>query len=290
MTVQTHTEINQDLILAARQGLLPARGKGWLTGFGNMLSKELGEWFHTRRWLKQLLIWVFIINGYVTLMAVLLPARIAATPSMKDSLAALLMGFPPETLGFIEYFTIVMLAGIPGVIILAQDEVIQEKQLGTAAWILSKPASRPAFIMTKVLSNIIGILVFIIAMPGCVTMVENYLVKSWLPPLVPLLSGAGVLLLGLFFYLSLVIMLGVLFESRGAVMGIAFGVMFIGVLFPNFIPQIAYALPVKMETVAAMVMTGMPLPSIFVSEVISTAVLGIVFILVALWRFQRKEF
>jgi hypothetical protein len=34
----------------------------------------------------------------------------------------------------------------------------------------------------------------------------------------------------------------------------------------------------------------MPLPAMMVSQVISTAVLSIVFILLALWRFQHKEF
>ncbi len=58
MTVQTQPQVTRDLILAARQGLLPARGSGWLAGFGNMFAKELGEWFRTRRWLWQLLIWL----------------------------------------------------------------------------------------------------------------------------------------------------------------------------------------------------------------------------------------
>ena len=39
MTVQTHPEATRDLRLAARQGLLPVRGDGWLAGFGNMLGK-----------------------------------------------------------------------------------------------------------------------------------------------------------------------------------------------------------------------------------------------------------
>jgi len=43
MTVQTQPQATRDLRQAARQGLLPARGSGWLSGFGNMLSKELGR-------------------------------------------------------------------------------------------------------------------------------------------------------------------------------------------------------------------------------------------------------
>ena len=73
---------------------------------------------------------------------------------------------PPEAMGFYWAFPLAVFIGIPGVIILAQDEIIQEKQSGTAAWIISKPAARSAFILTKLLSNLIGALVFIVALPG----------------------------------------------------------------------------------------------------------------------------
>ncbi len=96
-------------------------------------------------------------------------------------------------------------------------------------------------------------------------------------------------LLALVFYKSLVIHLGVLFESRGPVMGIAFGVMFGGMIFANLVPQIAYVLPLSMDGIAQSVVQGMPLPAIFVSQLLATTVLSIVFVLVALWRFQRVE-
>ena len=41
-----------------------------------------------------------------------------------------------------HFFSMVIMTGTMGAIILAQDEIIQEKQSGTAAWILSKPAAR----------------------------------------------------------------------------------------------------------------------------------------------------
>jgi hypothetical protein len=108
-------------------------------------------------------------------------------------------------------------------------------------------------------------------------------------PLAPFLAGAGVVLLALIFYISLVILLGILFESGGPVLGIAFGVMFGGVLVCNFFPRIAFALPFSMDKIAMIVGLGMPLPAMAVSGIIVTAVASIVFILVALWRFQRTE-
>jgi ABC-2 type transport system permease protein len=277
MTVQSHSQVTRDLRLAARQGLLPARGSGWLAGFGNMLSKELGEWFHTRRWLWQLLIWLIIINGLIAFM-------LWVAPMIAGEEAP-----PPEVTGLYYFFSTVVMTGTIGVIILAQDEIIQEKQLGTAAWILSKPAARSAFILTKLLANLFGALIFIVLLPGLVTLGEVFLAAHKVAPLGPFLAGAGVILLALVFYLSLVILLGVLFESRGPVLGIVLGVMFFCQLAGNYLPQIALVLPSSMGGIALGVAMGEPLPAMAVWGVISTATLSIVFILVALWRFQHIE-
>jgi ABC-2 type transport system permease protein len=283
MTVQTHPKITRDLRLAARQGLLPARGSGWLAGFGNMLGKELGEWFRTRRWLWQLLIWLAVINGLIAFFLFVVPLVQPAAAQAEGTL-------PPEVMGFVMFFSTAVMGGSIGVIILAQDEIIQEKQSGTAAWILSKPAARQAFILAKLLSNISGALIFIVALPGLFFQGEYFLATHQVAPLAPFLGGLGVILLALIFYLSLVIMLGVLFASRGPVLGLPFGIIFGGRIIANHVPQIAYVLPVSMDGVALGVVQGMPLPAMFVSQMIATAVLSSVFVLVALWRFQHTEF
>jgi ABC-2 type transport system permease protein len=289
MSVQTHPQETRDLHLAARQGLLPARGNGWLAGFGNMLAKELGEWFGTRRWLWQLLIWPIIINGFLALLLFILPALGSFMPALKQTAEAAFSGLPPEIGAVMMYFSLVMMAGTIGVIILAQDEIIQEKQTGTAAWILSKPAARQAFILTKLLSNTLGALVFIIVVPGLITLVEIFLATRKLPPLAPFLAGMGVVWLGLIFYISLVILLGILYEGRGPVMGISFGLMIGGMTLRNFIPYLMYVLPLAIDSIAFLVFQGTPLPPMLVSQFIACAIFCIAFILAALQRFQRTE-
>lgn len=289
MTTQTHPEANLDLRQAVRQGLQPARGSGWLAGFENLFSKEMGELFRTRRWLWQLIIWVIIIAGFVAFQLFVIPYLASLFPQYKPMEGAF-GTTPPEGVGLLMFFNIGVLAGSMGVVILAQDEIIQEKQTGTAAWILSKPASRPAFILTKLLSNTIGALVFIVLIPGLVVLGEIYLAAHKLLPLGPYLAGAGIFMLALFFYITLVIMLGVFFESRGPVLGIALGIMFGSMMVSRLIfPEISYVLPVAMDSIAGAVASGIPLPTMFVSQLIVTAILSIGFILVALWRFQKKE-
>jgi ABC-2 type transport system permease protein len=176
------------------------------------------------------------------------------------------------------------------VIILAQDEIIQEVQTGTAAWILSKPTARQSFILTKLLSNVVGALIFIVALPAVIFIGEVYLDTHQVVNMMPFLAGLGVFMLTLLFYISLVIMLGVLFESRGPVLGISFGLVLAGLAIGGLIPQISYILPVTMDKVTQMIVLEVPLPAMFISEIISAAVLSIVFIVVALWHFQRREF
>jgi ABC-2 type transport system permease protein len=289
MTVQTHPHITRDLRQAARQGLLPARGSGWLAGFGNMFGKELGEWLHTRRWLWQLVIWLVILDGFIALALFVLPLLATFMPDLKPVAEGIFAGLPPEVGSLFQFFSMATMTGTIGAIILAMDEVIQEKQSGTAAWILSKPVARPAFILTKLLSNTIGALVFIVGFPGLILLGEIFLATHQVVPLAPFLAGVGVILLALFYYVSLVILLGVLFESRGPVLGVAFGVLWGGMILKNFFPQLAYVLPLGMDGIAFAVTQGMPLPAMFASELIAVGVSSIVFILVALRRFQHIE-
>jgi hypothetical protein len=44
-----------------------------------------------------------------------------------------------------------------------------------------------------------------------------------------------------------------------------------------------------MDGIAQVIILGMPMPAVLFSQVISAAVLSIVFTLVALWRFQHIE-
>jgi hypothetical protein len=60
-------------------------------------------------------------------------------------------------------------------------------------------------------------------------------------------------------------------------------------MIAGFFPPLAYVLPVTMDGVAQAIMLGIPLPVMMVSQVISTAVLTIVFSLVALRRFRKLE-
>jgi ABC-2 type transport system permease protein len=277
MSNPVETSLTQNRQLAARQGLQLKTGSGRLAGFRNLITKEMGEWFGTRRWLVQALLWLILINGFLALMLFAVPAE------------ATVDGPPPRTLALTLFFSFVTIGGSIAVIILMQDEVIQEKQTGTAAWILSKPVDRIAFLLSKWTANVMSVLLFIVILPAVVTLVEINL--AGLPP-IPILAyvtAAGVVALTLIFYASLVILLGVLFEQRGPLLGIAFGLLFGGMFATQIFPPLSFILPVNTELLAVLIAQGENLPPTANLQLGMTAGWSLIFIAAALWRFRRAE-
>ena len=278
---------NRENILAARQLLQPVKTNGWLSGFSNMVDKEFGEWFRTRRWIVQFILWLLIINGLIGLIVFVLPG--VDPQGAQDS------GAPtgPEgifMIGMTLFFSLAAQIGSIGAIILTQDEVIQEKQSGTAAWILSKPVSRYAFILSKLLASGVGVMIFIVILPAIAAYFQIFLASTRAPSLPAYLLGMGIVLIDLFFYISLVILSGVIFSQRGPVLGIAFGMMFLPQIFTGFLPEIAYILPVNLQNIAVAVAMQQPVPMVGIIEIAATAAWCLVFILAALLRFNQEEF
>ena len=118
--------------------------KGWRRGLGNLLRGEYSAWFKSSRWWKHLLMWFAIINGMMGIMIY------AAADAAKDG------GEGPPLLLMYGIFG-GMLAAF-GVMVIMQRVLVGEKQSGTAAWVLSKPVTRTAFVISRLVVNSIAIL------------------------------------------------------------------------------------------------------------------------------------
>jgi hypothetical protein len=105
----------------------------------------------------------------------------------------------------------------------------------------------------------------------------------------PYLAGLVPLALTLVFYLTLTLLLGVVFDQRGPVLGIAFGLFFGASILVQFIPQLDQFLPINLASAGGVLAEGRGLPATAVLPLILTPVWSILFIAVALWRFQRME-
>lgn len=262
--------------MAANTAVLETtRPAGWRTGLGNFLRKELHGWWGNRMWLTQLLIWLGALNGIVAIVLFVAPAD--ATQSLARGAEGLQV-----FLGVAHIFAAV------GVIILAQDAIITEKQMGTAAWVLSKPLARASFILAKVAAHALGIVVIIVAAQGLVAYGLTMLVNNGPAAQLSHFAGAlGALALNLLFFLALTLMLGTFFAERGPVIGLPIAFLFSQQFIAAQWPEIGKALPYALDGVARALAAGAPLPTAL--PIFTTAALTVACIGVALWQFHRTE-
>jgi ABC-type transport system involved in multi-copper enzyme maturation permease subunit len=251
--------------------------RGWRRGLSNLLNNEFAHWWKTRMWWIQCLIWVGLI-GFM--------------------LGVVLFGTPDFKLdeGVMMYAIFAGLFPAVGVVIIMQDALVGEKRDGTAAWVLSKPAARPAFILSKLIANILGVLATMVVLPGIVVYAMISLaIKASLNPWF-FLAAMGVIFLNHLFYLTLTLMLGAFFNNRGPVIGITLALMFLQQYLIGLLPVLRYLLPWTLviplnNQTAAIVPALLSSQPIYSSiPILCVAVESILFVLIAVWRFNREEF
>jgi ABC-2 type transport system permease protein len=263
--------------MAASIALEISTGRGWLVGFRNMVNKEYASWWRTRRWMVHVMLWLFVINAFLFLIG-------------TDE--AVYRGHDPyATLGELlqVFFQVGGLFATIGIIVVTQSAVVGERELGTAEWVLSKPVSRPAFLLSKLLVNGLSFLFLAVAIPSVVFFLQSLLHAYLQPPLVPFLAGIGMHVLHLVFYLTLTLALGTFFQSRGPVSGIAVGLVFAGLILPNFFPSTMSWTPWGLMTLAARTAREVPLPDGWYMPLIATSLWSLLFVLLALRRFEGEE-
>jgi ABC-2 type transport system permease protein len=253
------------------------RPRRTLRGFANLLLNETRGWWGTRKWLVHLVIWVAIINGFAGL--------IAWAEGRDGKTATEVYGEAVQV-----FFILGGMAAALGVVSTRQGAIVGEKQLGTAAWIMSKPASRGAFVLAKLVAHASAFIILAVGIPAVVFCVQNLVAGRAMPPLVPFAAGLAVVTLHLVFYLALTLMLGTLLGARAPIAGIGIGFLFVGQLVPNLLPQVGTIFPWQLPQVAAAVLLGQPLPAQAFVAMGATAVWTMLFVAVALWRFAREEF
>jgi ABC-2 type transport system permease protein len=255
---------------------------GRFRGFANLLRKENGLWWGTRKWWTQTLIWLLISNGLIALILWIIPAldSTSSIPPASETINVFLM-----THG--AFATI-------GVMILVQSAIVEEKRSGTAEWILSNPASRSAFILSKLLGNALGIMIILVVVQSGIAYLQISLRNGFFPPLVPYLEAIGLLSLTLLFYLTLSLMLGTVFKTRGPVIGISIGLLVIQSILRQiamtWVPWLPLVMPDTLMQMASPIVQGQPLPAEWPIPIISTALMSVLFVLIAMWRFNREEF
>jgi ABC-2 type transport system permease protein len=250
----------------------------------NLLQGELSSWFRSSRWWKHLLLWLGIINVMMVIMAI--ATRKAAEEGNEGPPMLLMYGIFGGM--FVAF----------GVMIIMQRVIVGEKRAGTAAWVLSKPVTRTAFVLSRLVINSLAIVLTSVVVPGLLVYVTFGALSDigWLSPL-GFLAGLLMVVLHTLFWLTLVLMMGTLFDSAAGVIAVPMALYFALWFGSGIIPGLEYASPLmltfspdpeNMPSLAASLMLGQPVFSWL--PLILTLVYCAVFVGVAIWRFSRQEF
>lgn len=269
--------------MTLENGFQAIEGRGWRLGFRNLFSKENRKWWSSSRWWLQALIWLAILVGFVFMALFIIPGL--TTPEGQPALEQDLVE------GAVQgFFGIGAIALALGVTILMQDEVIGEVQAGTAEWVLSKPVSRKAFILSKLAAHTLGMLVVMIGIPGAAAYLMISAFSGEPYPPASFLSGVGILTIHTFFYLALALMLGVLVNRRELVLAVALVSLLGGSFIRNLLPSAALVTPWFLSDVSGLAAMGMELPVELLIPVLAATLWSIIFVVVSLRVFDRLEF
>ena len=247
----------------------PARDRGWLSGLSVLLRHETQAFWGTRTCWVQLGAWTFLIQGL-----------------LLNALARAHHGAPGT-----EFVSVGMgTFGALGVIVITHNAIVGEKQSGTAAWIMSKPVSRSAFILAKFLGTLTGTLAVVVAVEG--TAAYAILAAAGHAPRgLTYLRALAAVTIYLLFFAALSLCLGTLFTSRGPVLAIPLLALLAGQLLHLNLAGIAAALlPAGHSAVSVSATSSGSAATAAWAVSAIYAILTTALLMGAIVRFTREEF
>jgi len=275
--------------MSANLELIPLTGQSRARGFKNLFWKENRSWWGTRKWWINAIIWPVVLCGLLA--NILFVPTVANLATEADIARAGGIDAHVINMGVSVFFEFGLTVLAIGAVILTQDLVIGEKQNGVAEWLLSKPLGPGAYILAKLAANLIPMILIMIGLPAVVAYLM-FSIRMGAPyPALPFLTGLGIMFLSTFFYLTLTVMLGVLFNNRGPVLGISLGSILGGNFLASAIKPLLYITPWILPKYASMIAGGMTIPpQPGIAPLIATAVLSVVFTIVSLLWFDQLEY
>lgn len=250
-----------------------------LSGMGNQLRRESSKWWATGRWWRLALVWTGLIGGLLAAMLWILP-RIFTGPGEGD----LPQDVPTIASQFAEMAALVMAVGT---IIASQSLLLEDRRSGVMEWILSKPLSRPALILSTFLGQLSGLLVAVVVLPGVAAWVLLSAADTRPWPLRHWLGAVAVLALLVAFQVALVLALNTLTWSRGVALGVPLLLLVVSDPVSAALPQIIAFNPYMTGRIAAgLLATGQVAVA---GPLFVAAALTVVLVTLAAWRFSRCE-
>ncbi len=295
--------------MATESALKSSADYGPMAGFRSMLRKENARWWGTRSLTFQLVLWFFVLNALVALILFVVPAIDNGNASQQ---AANITGTPvpapsPDSVqesrqkvadsAMTIFFQLAGFAVFIGAVIYGHDTLLKERESGTAAWLLSKPLSRKAFVFAKVLAVVTGVLGIILLAQALIAYAMCSLELGSPMPVLPFLAGLCVLALEIMFYLAMAIALSAFTLSRGITLGLPLitgitGGFFLGIFQAlGTLKELGYLVPWNLTGYATSLATSTSLEAdqYWPWPVLATAVLVLLFLGAAVMKFEQTE-
>ena len=251
-----------------------ANTEPWYAGMRNLFTREI---YHERSrmyWIQQILVWTLFTNGFTAL--------IFSLPNgMGDGTASsYLLGLAT----FFSLFGFLISIFIP---VLLQGTVIDEKVSGTSAWILSKPVSKKSYLLSKLITSILSIIVVSVVINGLVGY-GVFVAFGFSPNITGFIIALGLTGIVVVYFASLTVMLGTLTTNRSKVLAVAVGIGLGAQIIANYFPLILFLIPYSLPLMGLGFITGSPVQGL---EVMLLSAVGqiILFTVVALSVFERTE-
>ena len=252
-----------------------------MIGLGPLLRKELLEAWRTRR--------LLVVTIVFTAFGIASPYLARFLPELIKSLAGgqVQIVIPPPTVGDAadQFLKNLGQAGVLTAVLLAMGSVAVEKERGTAALVLSKPASRGAYLLAKMLAitATLGIGLLIASASGYA---YTALLFEALPPF-GWAAMTGLLLLMLVLYAALTFLGSVLTRSSIAAAGIGVGGLLVAALV-SILPTIGSYSPGGLSAPGKALALGTD-PGLVIGPLLVNLGLLVGLFLVAWVAFRRQE-
>ncbi len=250
--------------------LTPNVGSSWATGLRNMLREENAKWWNPIPMATQIIIWTVVINGFL--------AMVMLTNYYSPSKAEIVNN------GLMNFFNLSAIVMPLGAIIIGHSSMLRERESGTAAWLLSKPLTRKAFVTSKLLANTAGFLVIVVLSQGVIAYAQCSYVLGEPVSIRPFFEGICVLGIACLFYLVLTIAISTFSMSRSLALGFPVLLTVAGLFVTPSVSVPKFIIPSSM----VLVYQNSPIPEMTVTSVVVAAM--VMFISAAvIWKFDRTE-
>ncbi|MBD3406624.1 MAG: ABC transporter permease subunit [Candidatus Lokiarchaeota archaeon] len=246
----------------------------WYSGLGNLIHRDLFLERGGKFWIQQTSIWTLMTSG-IAMLLLMLPEEIISQAGPRFEIAYAMFFF--TTSFIVSLFLPVILQGA----------IIDEAERGVTSWILSKPVSRSAYIMGKLLASSLIFVLITALLQGFLSFILFTTLGGPFDT-IAFISAIGLVIILILYFTSLVIMLGTLTDNRSVVMATALAITLGTQIMANFVPQILFVVPLQLPVIGASIALGAPALGIEIMFLSTILQIGI-FVMIALWSFGKKE-